>query len=671
MEFRPQPSASDACGDSVQAPADTLSASKVPLKSNEFQRIYSVLFESAPEPILVTDEYGSIVQINAEVERCFGYKREELLGEKVEKLLPEDLRGIHEQHRDAYRAAPSFRPMSRGVEIFALRKDGSRFPADIVLTPVVTEQGLLVYCIIRDISERKEALEVARLLKFEETLTNLSGRFVNLPASRVDQEITAGLEELVDALETDRATVARFEPTTGDFVVTHAFARQGIPNFSERLARGVLPWLVTRVMAGEITKVESPADLPPEAHHEREYMESVGIKSSLIMPLRVGGKLIGGISTDSFRNCRRWDHRIVSRMRNVVDILANALARKHADEELQTAMARIRELNEKAKQENLYLRKEMKLRHLHSGIVGDSVGMTETLRKAEQVAITDTAVLILGETGTGKELLAHSIHEMSTRKLGPLVTINCAALPSTLIESELFGRERGAYTGALAREIGRFELADKSTIFLDEIGDLPLELQSKLLRVLQDGAFERLGSSKTIHVDVRVIAATNKDLQAMVKEGEFRADLFYRLNVFPIVIPPLRERPEDIPALVWHILKDLGRRIGRNVEAVPASTMRDLQNYSWPGNIRELRNFIERNLIVNPGNVFRVEMSELMEASRPAGQPLVEVEAEHLRKVLEGTRWRVRGKNGAAEITGLKPTTLEARMKKLGIRRPE
>ena len=221
--------------------------------------------------------------------------------------------------------------------------------------------------------------------------------------------------------------------------------------------------------------------------------------------------------------------------------------------------------------------------------------------------------MILGETGTGKELIARTIHELSRRNNRALVKTNCAALPATLIESELFGREKGAYTGALAREIGRFELADRSTIFLDEIGELPPETQSKLLRILQEGEFERLGSSKTIKVNVRVIAATSRDLPAMVKEGKFRPDLFYRLNVFPIVVPPLRERVEDIPEIVWHILEEFGTRIGRTVDGVQASTMQKFQKYAWPGNVRELRNVIERNLILNTGPIFKADIPELEE----------------------------------------------------------
>jgi transcriptional regulator with GAF, ATPase, and Fis domain len=416
-------------------------------------------------------------------------------------------------------------------------------------------------------------------------------------------------------------------------------------------------------MKGEVLRLERSDDLPPEAWRERKFMESIGMKSCVIVPFRVAGQTIGAMGIDSFRDYRRWDDVIVSRVQSAADIFANALARKRADEE-------IRALKDKLEQENIYLQKEIKLEHSHSEVIGNSKAIRSVLKRAEQVATTDSVVLILGETGTGKELIARAIHEMSGRKQRPMVKVSCASLAPTLIESELFGREKGAYTGALAREIGRFELADKSTIFLDEIGELPLELQSKLLRILQEGDFERLGSPKTVHVDVRVIAATNRNLPALIQEGAFREDLFYRLNVFPILIPPLRQRSEDIPILVWHLLSDLGKRMGRKVESVHSSTMRSFQKYSWPGNVRELRNVIERSLILNSGPVFRAELADLDQNNRPILRQLHEVEAEHFRNVLQTTGWQVRGLGGAAEILGLKPTTLESRLKKLGIRRP-
>jgi formate hydrogenlyase transcriptional activator len=339
------------------------------------------------------------------------------------------------------------------------------------------------------------------------------------------------------------------------------------------------------------------------------------------------------------------------------------------DEEHRIADGRGRELVGPAAGENSCCEEENTGNHSSSSVIGNSVAIRTVLKKAQQVACTDSPVLILGETGTGKELIARVIHDSSRRKTRPMVNTNCTTLPEALIESELFGREKGAFTGALASQIGRFELADRSTIFLDEIGELPLVLQPKLLRVLQGGDFERLGSPKTVHVDIRIVAATNRNLLGMIKEGTFREDLFYRLNVFPIYVPPLREHSEDIPALMWHILNELGRRIGRITERIDASTMADFQKYSWPGNVRELRNAIERNLILSTGAVFRAELPDHESTGNWQLRSMREVEAAHLRHVLEMTRWRVRGSGGAAEVLGLKPTTLEARMKKHGIRR--
>jgi PAS domain S-box-containing protein len=331
------------------------------------------------------------------------------------------------------------------------------------------------------------------------------------------------------------------------------------------------------------------------------------------------------------------------------------------------ANEQIRKMKELHEHERIYLNGDIKPSGQHVEVVGQSHAILQVLVKAEQVAATDAAVLLLGETGTGKELIAKVVHGNSKRKLQRMVTVNCAALPAALVENELFGRERGAYTGALTREVGRFELADRSTIFLDEIGELPLELQAKLLRVLQEGEFERLGSSKTLHVDVRLIAATSRNLEAAVREGKFREDLYYRLNVFPIRVPPLRERREDIPMLTWHFLRQLGGRMGRNVETVRATTMKAFQGYSWPGNVRELRNVIERNLIIYPGQVFDADLPEGICDASLAGTTIEEVERRHIDRVLERCSWRIRGVGGAAETLGLKPTTLEARMKKLGI----
>jgi len=296
--------------------------------------------------------------------------------------------------------------------------------------------------------------------------------------------------------------------------------------------------------------------------------------------------------------------------------------------------------------------------------------MKQILAQAEQVAKTDATVLIEGETGTGKELLARAVHRLSDRKDRSLVTVNCASLPPTLVESELFGREKGAYTGALTRMTGRFEMADKATLFLDEIGELPLDVQAKLLRVLEQGSFERLGSTKSLRVDVRVIAATNLELSRQVETGRFRKDLYYRLNVFPIHLPPLRERPEDIPPLVWAFVRQYEGKMGRRIDRIPRSCMDALLRYPWPGNVRELRNLIERALIVSKSKTLDLYPPNVANAKIRENKTLEEMERNHLVSVLKQTGWRLSGPGGAAGTLGLKRTTLQSKMKKLGIQRP-
>ena len=305
-------------------------------------------------------------------------------------------------------------------------------------------------------------------------------------------------------------------------------------------------------------------------------------------------------------------------------------------------------------------------------IVGDSHALRNVMFKIEQVAPTNATVLLCGETGTGKELLAQAIHRLSPRRARSMVVVNCAALPATLIESELFGRERGAFTGAHTTQAGRFETADKSTLFLDEIGELPLELQPKLLRVLQEGRLERLGSPRSIGVDVRVVAATNKDLAEEVRLGRFRQDLYYRLNVFPVTIPPLRERRGDIPAIVRHVLDRLTRSLAKTVDDVPAPVMGMLENYEWPGNVRELENVLQRAIILSPGRTLTLGEAWMPVTTHAdsGGATLVDVERRHIRNVLDTSHWRIEGPGGAAQVLGMKPSTLRSRMLKLGISRP-
>jgi formate hydrogenlyase transcriptional activator len=338
--------------------------------------------------------------------------------------------------------------------------------------------------------------------------------------------------------------------------------------------------------------------------------------------------------------------------------------------EQKQAVEEVERLREKLHAENLYLRREVADRLGTGVIVGQSDAIQRVLSQIEQVAQTDSTVLLLGETGTGKELFATRIHELSARRGRAMVRVNCAAIPTTLIESELFGREKGAFTGALARQVGRFELADHSSIFLDEIGDLPHEVQIKMLRVLEERQVERLGSPKPIRVDVRIIAATHRNLEQRTVDGSFREDLFYRLNVFPIRVPPLRERVEDIPLLVWRFVEEFSQAFGRRIEAISRENMAALQRHAWPGNVRELRNVVERAMIVANGPRVDIELPGPPVRAEAGSTRLADVERAHIRAVLESTRWRIRGAGGAAERLGLRPTTLETRMAKLGLVRP-
>jgi DNA-binding NtrC family response regulator len=343
--------------------------------------------------------------------------------------------------------------------------------------------------------------------------------------------------------------------------------------------------------------------------------------------------------------------------------------RRKAEESLRKALKEIEQLKDQLHEENIYLKEEINQIHSHKDIVGNSEAIRTVLKQIEQVAPTDSTVLIQGETGTGKELLAHAIHNLSSRKGRLMIKVNCAALPPTLIESELFGREKGAFTGSLSKQIGRFELADVSTIFLDEIDTLPLELQAKLLRVLESGEFERLGSPRTVKVDVRIVSATNRDLARLVSEGGFREDLYYRLNVFQIIVPSLSERREDILPLVWFFVQEFSKRMGKRIETIPQKSVEALQAYPWPGNVRELRNVTERAMIITTGPVLHLDVPKIAQSGADQSGTLEEVEKRHIIEALNTTGWRVSGKDGAAEILGVNPKTLESMMKKLGIQR--
>jgi len=402
---------------------------------------------------------------------------------------------------------------------------------------------------------------------------------------------------------------------------------------------------------------------PPFFEHAQLIKE--GLRSAVSVPLEVKGKVIGSLNVGS-RVPGNYGQGDASLLAAIAEQVALAIENLLAYEEIAALKARLEE-------ENLYLQEEVRTEAAFGDVVGESPGILGALAKVRKVAQTDSTVLVTGETGTGKELIVRAIHALSRRKDKILVKVNCAALPAGVIESEIFGHEKGAFTGALSRKVGRFELANGGTLFLDEIGDLPLELQAKLLRVLQDGEFERVGGTQTLKVNVRLVAATNRDLQQAVGEERFRADLYYRLNVFPILIPPLRDRPKDIPHLARHFAMLYASKMGKRVGRLSAEVLDRLSEYSWPGNVRELQNIIERAVILSPKG--RFELGDIA-APPPGGSSkqkklssLEDVERQHITAVLEETHWRISGERGAAKILGLKRTTLEARMKKLGINR--
>jgi formate hydrogenlyase transcriptional activator len=524
-----------------------------------------------------------------------------------------------------------------------------------------------------DMTQRKQVEQaLENRLRFERLLSDLSARFVNISSDRVDSEINYGLRQILEFFQVDRAGLLRSLPDRSAYQITHGVYSEHVPSVpvGVELPRSIYPWASEKLVERhEVVSFSKLDDLPPEANVDKQTYGEWGIRSSLDIPIITGGSVVHVIVINSVKSEQVWPEELFPRLQLLGEIFVNALERKQIRLELEQRLREIEELKQRLENENTYLQGEVKLLADHTEIVRQSLAMKEVLSQAEQVARTDSTVLIQGETGTGKELLARAIHRLSSRKDRLLVTINCASLPPTLIESELFGREKGAYTGALTRMIGRFEVADGSTLFLDEIGEIPLELQGKLLRVLEEGSFERLGSTKPLHVNVRIIAATNRNLGEEVKAGRFRKDLYYRLNVFPIAIPPLRERPEDIPLLVWAFVEKAQKRIGKDIETISKKTMETLQSYSWPGNVRELNNVIEHAMILCKDKSLRVHlpMPGLLETD--ATQDLQDLERRHIQTVLEKTGWRLSGHGGAAEALGLKRTTLRAKMKKLGIKR--
>jgi PAS domain S-box-containing protein len=743
------------------------------------------LFEVSPNAIFVTDAGGLIRSANPRATELFGYSHEELIGQPIEMLAPERLRGRHPSHRENFNAHPRTRQMGAALNLFGQRKDGSEFPVDILLKPLETPTGLAVLSFVRDNTEQHEAQEAQRHADLqlrsivdsvrdyaiylldrdgsvltwnpgaerikgyasEEIVGRHFSRFfiqedldrgrpaelLRLAAARgrVEEEawrvrkdgsrfwanviltairdetgqltgyakvtrdftdrkradealmlqlstallanldigklLTAISASIHEVVPHDRAALALYDAESGDFTVqslgaedTEALARNG-----RAPVEGTVSGQVFR--SGEPVLVQSVADA---AHAPLTVgtLTRLGMQSGCWVPLIHHGKTIGVLGVLS-----RLEGGIVPEDVNMLGRIAVqvAMAVDHS-----VAFQRIAELRDQLRQEKQYLEEEINLENRYEDIVGDSKGLRQVLKEIETVAPTTATVLIQGETGTGKELLARAIHRLSPRRERTFIKLNCAAIPAGLLESELFGHEKGAFTGAIARKMGRLELAHEGTLFLDEVGEMPLELQPKLLRALQEREIERVGGTRAIQVDVRLIAATNRDLAQMVAEKQFRSDLFYRLKVFPVFAPPLRERAGDIPVLARHFVATHSRRMGKTIESIPAETMKALTRWPWPGNIRELENFIERAVILTRGPELYVPLAELETAAAaeidlPESATLHEAEREHVLRVLRESKGQIGGDDGAAARLGLKRTTLNSKLKKLGIERSD
>jgi formate hydrogenlyase transcriptional activator len=498
--------------------------------------------------------------------------------------------------------------------------------------------------------------------------TELSKRLAHTPPGQVALLIAEILQQVAAAVHVEASCLVEFSDT-GAVHRTHV-SRGGSASGVSPASRG---WLLARLSRGELMTISRAEELPTEAVTEREQARVIGRCSILGIPGWVAGRCVGALVIDAARTPRRWPRPLVQHLQLLAEIAVSALQRARHGASTRTDEVSADLSRSRLEADNAYLKEEIKHRHDFDDIVGDSPALQSALQRLMQVAPTNSTALLLGPTCTGKELFARALHARSRRHDRPFVRLNCAALPPTLIESELFGHEKGAFTGAVSTRQGRFELADGGTIFLDEIGDLAPEVQVKFLRVLQEGEVERVGSSRIRKVDVRVIAATHQDLETAVAEGRFRADLYYRLSVYPIRLPSLQERPEDIPQLVWFFIHRHQRELGRQITTVPPAVMDALQHSAWPGNVRELENVVESALIASTGSSLQLDAPLALRRRRAARETLPDnldaVMSDHIVHILERCGGRINGAGNAAERLGIHPNTLRFRMRKLGLSR--
>jgi formate hydrogenlyase transcriptional activator len=637
----------------IGAEIERMKAEKVlhrQMKENEF---YAFTLDNLREAVFWVDQDGYIWQVNNGATELSGYSREELRRMQVFDInlsvQPSNWPEIWQRLKDKKKVI---------FDAKFQNKDGSAVDIEITQNFMVYDGREYTCSIVRDIRQRKFEEELLRTVS--EATSGLTGEdFLIELARHITMTLTMRYALITECANEEKTRLRTLCYVDGQKVLDNIeYDTKDIP--------------CEVIMQGK--------DFFMPAGVEKKFPRENGIEAAVGVPIfsSKNGEIIGHILV--------VDPEPVTTEKNQTSILKIFAARagaeiermkaekelEKANEELKLRLKEIESLKNQLQLENKYLQEEIKLTYNFEEIISRSKDFQKILQQIQQVAATDATVLVLGESGTGKELIARAVHNISNRSKRPLVKVNCATLPANLIESELFGHEKGAFTGAMERKIGRFELADGGSIFLDEIGELPVELQAKLLRVLQEGEFERLGNPKTMKVNVRVIAATNRNLHQAIARKEFREDLYYRLNVFPILCPPLRERKEDIPLLVKHFCQKHEGKIGRKITHIPSRVMEALINYDWPGNIRELENIIERAMILSQQGILEygdwIPVEKIGESKTPASR-LEDVEKDHILDTLKKTGWKVSGEKGAARILGLNPTTLEARMKKLGIKR--
>ena len=591
------------------------------LSRNEAQ--FAAIINSAMDGIITIDENQDIVLFNAAAEKLFLCPAKEARGSSINRFIPERFRAAHEEHiRQFGENHGPPRLMGSPGTLYGLRSTGEEFPIEASISQLELSGQKFFTVILRDITTANQVL--GELRESEERFRSMAD---NAPV-------------MIWIVDSDRRCT----------YINQRWLEFSGRTLEEELGDGWMQLIHSEdyescleAYAGSFEKRQT---VELEYRARRKDGEYRWIFDTGMPRFSSDGTFLGYIGS-------------------CIDITE----RKESEVALQTAHAELHQLKNQLEAENIYLQQELRLDQKSGELVGQSDAIKYVLFKINQVAPTDSTVLITGETGTGKELAARAIHGLSSRKDRPLIKVNCGALSPTLIESELFGHEKGAFTGAVGRKQGRFELADGGTIFLDEIGELPPELQVKLLRVIQESEFERLGGSKTIKVDVRIVAATNRNLRSEVEQGTFREDLWYRLNVYPITMPPLRQRKDDIPLLVEHFVSIYAKKSEKTISSVSPRVMQSLQAHSWPGNVRELANVVERAVIHTSGSVLHVVDHFEQSLDEPPVQTLEEVERDYIIRTLENTGWRIEGKHGAARILGLNPSTLRTRMLKLGIQR--